>query len=45
MILSQFLSLADLPKTQVFCIYEVLEVVIVYKYKNFMVITLKVMLP
>ena len=34
----------DLPRAQVFYIYQAFEVVVVYKHKNFMLIAFKVML-
>lgn len=39
-ILLQLLRPTELPKTQAFYVYEVLKIVIVYKHKNFMPVTL-----
>ncbi len=41
----QLLSLPDLFRTQAFRIHEILEVVVVCKYKNFMLVALQVMSP
>ena len=44
-ILSQLLSLPDLSGAQVFCIYEMLEVVMVCEHENFMLAALQVLFP
>ncbi len=38
MVFEQFLSPTDLPRAQAFCIHEVVEVVVVDKHKNFMLL-------
>ncbi len=41
----QLLRPPDLPRTQAFCVYEMLEVVVVCKYENFMLVALQVVSP